>query len=429
MKNRKLWVSILAGIMAIVLMLGLVAGVLPSLVDAAKTESSSELKKQLDALKADKKKIDAEISKLEGQLSDNLSDMKDIVNQKNTIDQQVFMLYEQVSNLNEQIAAYGTLIADKQEELDQAEAHLAELNEKNKERIRAMEEDGSLSYWSVLFKANDFADLLDRLNMVEEIAASDYRRLKEMDEAAKIVADTKASLEAEMAGLEENKKMLNESQAELEVKRDEADKLLAELLATGAEYEALLDAAEEEAGKLKDDISDKQDDYEAAKYQEWLATSVPPTTAARPSGGSGSGGTAGSSNTVGGITWLVPCNYTKFSSPFGYRIHPVYKDWRFHYGVDLSAPRGTPIIASRSGVVTTAKYGSSAGYYVTIDHMDGYSTQYMHMTHYIVSKGDYVTAGQVIGYVGSTGTSTGNHLHFSVLYNGSHVNPANYIKI
>lgn len=429
MKNRKLWVSILAGFMAIILVLGLVAGVLPSLVDAAKTESSSELKKQLDALKADKKKIDAEISKLEGQLSDNLNNMEAIVNQKNTIDQQVFMLYEQVANLNEQIAAYGTLIADKQDELDKAEAHLAELNEKNKERIRAMEEDGSLSYWSVLFKANDFADLLDRLNMVEEIAASDYRRLKEMGEAAQIVADTKASLEAEMAGLEENKKILNESQAELEAKRDEADKLLADLVATGAEYEALLDAAEEEAGKLKDDISDKQDDYEAAKYQEWLATSVPPTTAARPSGGSSSGGTAGSSNTVGGVTWLVPCNYTKFSSPFGYRIHPVYKDWRFHYGVDLSAPRGTPIIASRSGIVTTAKYSSSAGYYVTIDHQDGFSTQYMHMTHYIVSKGDYVTAGQVIGYVGSTGTSTGNHLHFSVLYNGSHVNPANYIKI
>ena len=170
MRKRKLWVSILAGILAFVLVFGLVAGVLPYLVDA-KAASSSELKQQLDALKADKKEIDATIKELEGQLSDNLSDMQAIVDQKNTIDQQVFMLHEKVANINEQIAAYSNLIADKQEELDAAEQRLGELNEKNKERIRAMEEDGSLSYWSVLFKANSFADLLDRLNMVEEIAA------------------------------------------------------------------------------------------------------------------------------------------------------------------------------------------------------------------------------------------------------------------
>lgn len=423
MRKRKLWVSILAGIMAVILTLGLVAGVLPSLVNGAKT-SSSALKQQLDALKSDKEKIDKEIATLEGQLTENMSDMVAMVNQKNTIDQQVFMLYEQVENLNEQIAAYGTLIADKQEELDEAEARLAELNEKNKERIRVMEEDGSLSYWSVLFKANDFADLLDRLNMVEEIAAADQRRLKEMSAVAQEVAEAKQSLESEKAGLEEQKTELNQTQTELEAKRAEADKLLTELVATGEEYEKLLAEAESEAGKLADDIEDVKVAYDDAKYQEWLATSVPPTTSSKPSGGN-----AGTSNTVNGIKWMIPCNYTRFSSPFGYRVHPVYKDWRFHYGVDLSAPSGTPIVASRSGVVTTATYSSSAGYYVTVDHQDGFSTKYLHMTHYIVSVGEKVSAGQVIGYVGSTGTSTGPHLHFSVLYNGSHVNPANYINI
>ena len=424
MRKRKLWVSILAGILAVIMVLGLVAGVLPSLVNGAKVQSSSELKQQLDALKSDKKKIDKEIAALEDQLSDNLKDVKAMVNRKNTIDQQVFMLHEQVANMNEQIAAYSMLIADKQEELDAAQAHLTELNEKNKERVRAMEEDGSLSYWSVLFKANDFADLLDRLNMIEEIAAADQRRLKEMSEAAQVVADAKSSLETEKAGLEQNKAELAETEKELEAKRDEADKLLTELVATGEEYQALIDAAEKEAASLGEDIESAQDAYDEAKHKEWLATSVPPTTSSRPSGGS-----AGTGNTVNGVKWLIPCNYTKFSSPFGWRVHPVYKDWRFHYGVDLAAAKGTPIIASRSGVVKTAQYNYSAGYYVAIDHQDGFETRYMHMTHYIVSKGDYVTAGQVIGYVGSTGTSTGPHLHFSVLYNGSQVNPANYIKI
>ena len=423
MKKRKLWISILAGVLAVITALSLVIGVLPSLVNGAKA-SSGELKQQLDALKSDKKKIDQEIAALESKLSSNLSDMKAMVEQKNTIDQQVFMLHEQVRNLNEQIAAYGNLIADKQEELDIAEAHLAELNKKNKERIRAMEEDGSLSYWSVLFKANDFADLLDRLNMVEEIAASDQRRLKEMSEAAQVVAQTKTTLETEKAGLEEQKVALSQTQAELEAKRAEADRLLTELIATGDEYQKLLADAEDEASRLEGDIEDAKDAYDDAKYQEWLATSVPPTTSNKPSGGS-----AGGSNVVGGLTWLIPCNYRAMTSPFGYRVHPVYKDWRFHYGVDLAAPSGTPIVASRSGVVTTATYNSSAGYYVTINHQDGFETKYMHMTHYIVSPGDSVTAGQVIGYVGSTGTSTGAHLHFSVLYNGAYVNPANYINI
>ena len=421
MRNRKLWVSILAGILAVIMILSLVVGVLPGLVNA---ESLSELEQQVAALKKEKEKYDAHVKELEGQLSENLSDMQAMVDQKNTIDQQIFMLHGQMTNLNEQIAAYGLLIADKQAELDEAETRLAELNEKNKERIRAMEEDGSLSYWSVLFKANDFADLLDRLNMVEEIAAADQRRLKEMSDTAKEVSEAKASLETEKAALESSKEELAASQQALEEKRAEADKLLAELVATGEEYQKLLDAAEEDAAKAGDDLEGAQDAYDTAKYQQWLSTSVPPSTSS-----SASGGNAGSGNVVGGLTWLIPCNYTRFSSPFGWRIHPVHGDYRFHYGVDLAAPSGTPIVATRSGVVSRAYFSESGGYTVEIDHQDGYSSKYLHMTHYIVSAGDYVSAGQVVGYVGSTGTSTGAHLHFSILYNGSHVNPANYINI
>lgn len=423
MKRRKLWVSIMAGILATVMVLSLIGSIVPILAGAA--ESSSELKKQLDALKAEKEKIDATIADLEGQLSDNMTQMEQIVTQKNVIDQEIFMLHEKVDNINEQISAYSLLIADKQEELEAAEKRLADLNEKNKERIRAMEEDGELSYWSVLFQANDFADLLDRLNMVEEIAASDQRRLKEMSEAAQVVATAKEELETEKATLEKTKEELDVSQKELEGKRTEADKLLAQLIATGEEYESLLDEAEQNVEDLLNKIEDKEDAYDEAKYNEWLATSVPPTTKPPVF----SGGSAGEGNTVNGVTWLVPCDYTRFSSPYGYRLHPVYGDWRFHSGVDLAAPSGTPIIASRSGLVTLATYDWSAGYYVTVDHLDGYETKYLHMTRYIVAEGDYVSAGQVIGYVGSTGTSTGPHLHFGVYYNGRSVNPANYINI
>lgn len=420
MRNRKKWVTILAGILALVMILSLFIGVLPGMVGAA--PSMSELKNQEAALKDDLAKIEEQLKELEGQLSDNLDSMEAVVNQKNTIDQEIFALYQKTQNLNDQISTYNLLIADKQLELEEAEARLAELNAKNKERIRAMEEEGSLSYWSVLFKANNFADLLDRLNMVEEIAASDHRRLQEMSAVAKEVAEAKAALEVERAALEESKKELEVSQVVLEQKRAEADRLLAELVATGAEYQALIDAAEHEAGKLEGELGEVQEGIKDAEYKQWLSTSIP--TPPRPSGGN-----AGSGNVVGGLTWLIPCNYTRFTSPFGYRIHPVHGDYRFHYGVDLAAPSGTPIVATRSGVVQRTYYSSSGGYTVEIDHQDGFVSMYLHQTHYVVAPGDYVSAGQVIGYVGSTGTSTGPHLHFSITYNGEHVNPANYINI
>lgn len=426
MKKRKLWVSILAGFLAAMMLLGLLAGIIPAYVSAER--SSGEIEQDISAQKDALKEIQSQIDELESQLSENMSQMEEIVAQKNLIDQEVFLLHQQAQLITEQIASYSELIADKQAELDAATARLNALREKNKERIRAMEEDGNISYWSVLFKANDFGDLLDRLNMVEEIAASDRRRLEEMDKATKAVETAKESLETQKVELEASKAELEAAEAVLEEKRAEADKLLAQLVATGEEYQQYLDEAEakesEAAGKL-DDLEAELSEAEEREYQEYLAyleSLKPPAPSI--------GGNGGAPNNVDGVTWLVPINYTYFSSPFGYRVHPIYGDWRFHYGVDLSAPSGTPIIASRSGVVTTASYeAGGAGYYVNIDHRDGFATRYMHMTHFIVSPGDYVYAGQVIGYCGSTGASTGPHLHFSVYYNGSAVNPALYINI
>ncbi len=425
MDKRKLLVSILAGFMALVMLLGLIAGFIPAA--SASALSSSELKKQLDSLKQDKAAIDAEIKKIKGDIKENNNDMKEMVEQKNLIDQEIFLLYQQESNINDQISTYSLLIADKQEELVAAETNFAQLTEQNKDRIQSMEEEGEVSYWSVLFEANDFSDLLDRFNMIQEIAAADKRRLEELDAAAKEVNAAKASLEEEKVALEASKEELAQTQEQLAQKREEADKLLAELVAKGMEYEELMEESEEEQAQLAKDIANKKDEYDKAKYQEWLATSVPPTT--KPKAPSSSGGGSTSSNTVGGISWKVPIKYTAFTSPYGWRTHPISGTRKFHYGVDLAAPTGRPIYATRSGTVDTAAYGSSAGYYVQINHGDGYKSIYMHMTHYIVKPGQHVSQGQVIGYCGSTGGSTGPHLHFGISYRGSYVNPANYIRI
>lgn len=429
MDKRKLIVSILAGLLALVMVLGLVASFIPTQASAAK---SSEIKKQLDSLKEDKKAIQEEIQKLKGQINENQSEMEQMVQKKDLIDQEITLRYDEIANINEQIAACSLLIADKQEELVEAETRFEELSEKNKERIRAMEENGQINYWSVLFQANSFSDLLDRLNMVQEIAAADQRRLKELDEAAKAVSAAKTELEEEKAGLEVAKEELNVAQAELEAKRVEADEVLADLVATGEEYEKMMEDSEDKQAELLKEIAKKESDYKKAKYQEWLATSVPPTTkpkkpsSTKPSSG-GSSNTG--STTTGGITWKKPIVYSMVSSPFGYRYHPISGKYKMHYGIDLAAPTGRPIYATRGGTVSYTGYeAGGAGNWVQINHGDGYKSVYMHMTKYVVRSGQNVSQGQLIGYCGSTGGSTGPHLHFGISYNGTYVNPANYMR-
>lgn len=127
-------------------------------------------------------------------------------------------------------------------------------------------------------------------------------------------------------------------------------------------------------------------------------------------------------------SWRCPLvRDTYISSPFGMRLHPVYGYYKMHNGVDLNSDYGDVIVAARSGVVIKAKYHYASGYYVEIDHGDGYVTQYMHMSKFAVSVGQEVKAGEVIGYVGNTGVSTAAHLHFGMLFEGKFVNPADYI--
>ena len=435
MKNRKRLISILAGVMAAIMLLTLIIGLLPTTARAA---SSSEIRGQINGLKKQREEIQKQIEDVKEQYQENEDEIADIVSRKNMIDQEIGLLHTEIININEQISAYNVMIADKQDELDHAEERLELLEEEYRLRIRSMEEDGSISYWEVLFKANSFSDLLDRLNMVEEIAASDKRRLEALKEAADNVVQAQEELAVEKAEVEATKDELDATQKELDDKRQEADDLLVELVNKGYELEDLQAEVEAEKQELMDEIARKEKEYSEAKHQEWLehmataTTMAPPPTTPPSGGGNGGNGGNGGGNGGGvpsGTGWLLPCHYVKLTSPFGRRESPTAGASTFHQGVDLGAPAGTPIMASRSGVVTTATFGRAPGYYVTINHGDGFSSIYMHMTNYIVSPGQAVSAGQVIGYVGSTGISTGNHLHFGIAYNGTYVNPALYVAL
>lgn len=407
-------------VLAAVLLLSLVSTALIMLVSAA---SSAEIKTELTALRAKQAEIQKQSDALEKRIAENKTKTQTLVGQKADIDQQMEMSRQKIENLNAQIQQYNLLIAEKQNELDEAVARENALNTQYKARLRSMEETGSVSYWSILFKASSFADLLDRVDMIREIAASDQLMLQQLSEATKKVETERSELEAEKRELEQTEAELDAERAALEEKRAEADQLILQMQ---VEYDALSDefmAAERNEAAVREQIKKKETSYFNALASEQAAAAAAAAAAASQNKPSSSGSTTSSG-------FRFPLAYsTGVTCAYGPRIHPINGNKSFHYGVDLAAGMGTEIYATKSGTVTGATYGEANGYYVTINHGDGYSSIYAHMTNYVVSAGDTVKQGQLIGYVGTTGWSTGPHLHFEILLNGSNVNPMNYISL
>lgn len=382
-----------------------------SLPHPAYAATTSEIKDQITDLKVENAVIQAQIDSVRSQYNANASEIQALVDKKNAVDQEIALLHDQILNINEQLRIYGQMIADAQERLDDANLRLAQLNRQYKERIRAMEEEGEITYWQVIFESSSFTDMLDRMNMVDEIAAADTQRLVDLQVASATVEENQRILNEEMLDLQETRQQLSDSEEMLKVKRTESDDILRELIAQQSEFQAVLD----EASKIQDDllteIAQKQKELQAAQYKEELVKMAlkgenPPSNA----------------------TWIEPVSGYTISSPFGNRKSPTAGASSNHKGVDMACPSGTPIYATRAGTVTVASYqAGGAGYYVSINHGDGFASIYMHMTRYVVSKGQSVAQGELIGYVGSTGIATGPHLHFGVSYGGTYVNPMAYL--
>ena len=395
-------------VISLVLAAVLAFGVIPSPASAA---SSAQIQKQINGLKSKRAELQKEIDAIQRQYDANFGEMEALVAEKNIIDQEMTLISSKIETTNEEIAAYSQLIADTQEELEIAQEELQTLSDAHRERVRAMEEEGGLTYWEVLFQANSFTDLLDRMNMIEEINAADRRRIEQMRIAADIVSATQMNLANEKSALEESREELAEDEKVLEEKSIQYYDLLYELEQKAEEFEILMAESEILQEELMMEIAAKEKDLKEAKHDEYLAKLAlqgdnPPSNA----------------------TWVTPVSGFRLTSAFGMRKHPVLKVTRMHNGVDMACAQGTPIYATRAGKVTrTAYQAGGAGNYVSINHLDGFSSVYMHMTHYVVSTGQNVSQGQLIGYVGSTGISTGPHLHFGISYAGTYVNPLAYI--
>ena len=424
--SRTKIVRIISIVLAAVILLSLVSTALIVMVHAA---SSSEIKSKLADLRAKQAEIQKQSDELEKSIAENKDQTKTLVSQKAEIDQEMEMSRQKIENLNEQIQQLNLLIAEKQTELEASVAKEEALQKQYKARLRSMEETGSVSYWSILFRASSFSDLLDRVDMIREIAESDQLMLKQLSAATQAVETERADLEQQKLDLQQAEDDLAVEQAELETKRAKADTLITQMQ---AEYASLSDeflAAEADEAAVREQIKKTETDYFNALAKEQAAAAAAAAAANKPSSGSNSSSSSSSGGASSG-GFAFPLAYsTGVTCAYGPRVHPINGNKSFHYGVDLAAGMNTEIYATKSGTVTGATYGEANGYYVTINHGDGYSSIYAHMTNSVDSVGASVKQGQLIGYVGTTGWSTGPHLHFEILYNGSNVNPMNYISL
>lgn len=418
-------VSIVALVLAILMAGGLIFNAIITLTRAA---SSAALKQQLGNLRSQADQISAKQNELAQEIAQNQSDTEDIVGKKANIDQQMELTRQQIENLNAQIQQYNLMIAAKQDELEAAQIEEERLNQQYKLRLRSMEESGDVSYWSILFSSSSFTDLLDRVDMIQEIAEADQKMIEEIQEVAAELEAARAEIEEDRADLEGVKAELAVLEEQLTGQRAEADGVITELAAKQGELESDAETYKAMREQVRQQILDTQAAYEKALADEEAARKIAearkkaqagqiPKPSSKTTTGGGGGG--GFSHPLGGAGYV--------SQSYGYREHPIYGYYAMHYGVDIAAGRGTPIYATKSGTVTSSAYSEVNGYYVSINHNDGYASTYAHMTNYIVSPGETVSQGQVIGYVGDSGWATGAHLHFELLYGGSNVNPMQYI--
>ncbi len=415
--KRTLMVRIICVVLCVIMLGGLVTSALMSIASAA---SSSQIKKELDRLKEEANKIAEEGQALEEELAANEAAQSTTIQEKRAIDRRIQVTEAEIRNANAQIQQYSLLIAEKQSELEEALAKQEELNQRYKIRLRAMEETGSLSYWSVLFKASSFSDLLSRIDSINEVAEADQRMLDEMKVLAEEIAQSRTELEADLAEQEAAKTALEELEVSLLEQRAEADTLL---IALAEEYNNLSEvylANEAEEDALRQQIMEAQASYEKALSAEEAARLK------NQNKGNAAGGATGGSS---GFVYPLPAGTSYVSCSYGPRTHPLWGYQSFHYGVDLAAAANTPVYAIASGTVTLATYGDANGYYISLGHGNGYGSVYCHLNSFAVKAGEYVSQGQVIGYVGSTGWSTGPHLHFEIHVNGSAVNPMNYVSV
>lgn len=374
--------------------------VLPVLPNAVVLPASAVTQAEINQMKEDAAALKKQRAELQKQLKAIQADKSKALDQKALLEQQINATQAEINNIAAQITQYDQLIAQKETELAATEEKERAQYELFCKRVREMEEQGEVSYWSILFSSDDFSDLLDNAMMVEEIMDYDNQVMNELIAIREQIEADKTALETARQEQKDAKAEQEAAKAELKSQQSQVDALITEI--SGQESQV-------KAAEAKLQAAANAADAEIRAAEKELASQI----ANVPS--------------ESGFLWPLPGRYN-LSSLYGSRKHPVTGKANNHTGIDVPAPSSTSILACKSGVVTTSTYNNSYGNYVVVSHSDGTSTLYAHMSRRNASKGQTVSQGQVIGYVGTTGSSTGNHLHLEIRVNGSRRDPINYFQ-
>ena len=378
-----------------------------SYADELTNDSIREKEEEIKKAQAEKKKLQSgltDVKKLKESLESSKADLSSYVTQ---LDQQLDEIQSKITELSNDIAIKENEISQKEKELDDAIAVQTAQYEAMKARIKFMYERGDTMYMELVFSAKSFGDMLNKAEYIESLSAYDRRMLDEYVAYTEYVSLCKEALEEEKSLLDETKKAQEEEEAALneliEAKEAEINRLSSDIsnkAAAIAEYEAQIAAENEEIKALEAAVAEERKRLAAEQGRRY----------------------------DGGMFTFPAPSMTRVSDDYGYRIHPILGTQQFHNGVDMAAPGGSPILAAYNGRVVAADYSTTMGNYIMIDHGDSLYTIYMHASALYVSKGQEVSKGQKIAAVGTTGRSTGNHLHFSVRQNGNYVSPWKYLS-
>lgn len=394
MKNRK----ILRSCAALLLMLALLTADFAPLTMVQ--DASAVTQAEIDALKGENDALAAQKAELEKELKSLQTEKSSALAQKTNIDKQIGILQSQISVAERQIREYETLIAQTEQEIRENEAQEAAQYELFCTRVRAMEERGTISYWSVLFHSASFSDLLSAMDFVSEIMESDQRVIDELRVLREQIEEKKASLEAALAEQESAKAALVAKNSELKERQAAAEAVLNELKANEAEYKKLVAAKEAEMERQQAEI---------IRLSRELAIQNGDTT-----------------ETFGGYIW--PCSSHYVTSPLGSRYTGIKGASTNHAGIDIGRVYySTQVVAAKAGTVIISAYNRYRGNYVVVSHGSGNTTTYQHLSKRSVEVGQYVAQGQVVGVSGSTGVSSGPHLHFEISEGGKIVDPLKYL--
>lgn len=329
--------------------------------------------------------------------------LKGAMAQVTKLDNELEIINAELSAIDDIIREADEKIAAKEAEIADYEKRIAEQDESFRSRLRVMDETGTTDYIDLLLNADSLSDFVDRVETIREITEFDQGIINEMKTLKKGVEDSKNEVLAYRNEQQEARDLVKSKQNEANAKLAEKQSYVKSLEKDIAKYDQLYEAARREEDSLKRSIASSSSRGTVNSGQNRIIYS-------------------------GGVfCWPAP-SYTYISSPFGYRIHPVYGTKKYHSGLDLAAPGGSPILAAANGTVKFSGWNGGYGYCVIIDHGNGIQTLYGHSSKLLVSAGQSVTRGQTIALVGTTGTSTGNHLHFEVLNNGSPTDPMPYLK-